>query len=158
MEPILASSYDGHGLLAIGAALALVGIGLGATFVAVALLAGRHPRVRMVLHPLNLAILVLQLLDGATTWVGVGNPFDLHIPPYEEQVLLSRVLIDLFGGGVYFVFKGVLAIIVIGALDMARRAARTAMERNMTHVVHLGIIVVGVIPVVNNMSNFIAVA
>lgn len=158
METSGLSAYAGSGLPALFMALALVGIAIGVLLVAVAVLSPYWPRARVVLTPLNMAIVVVQLLDGATTWVGVYDPFGFRLPPFQEQVFLSAWVIDTFGGAAFFVLKGVIALGVVAALDYAFRAASSLKERTATFAVQMAVFVAGMVPVVNNVNNFLAVA
>jgi hypothetical protein len=147
--------YDGA--LAIGASFAVSGIAIGILLVAVALMAWRWPEVRTLLHPLHLMIIIAQVLDGATTWVGVMNPFQLNLPHYEEQVLLSRLILDHFGGLVYFLIKVILGVLIVAALEFAFQHTRTKSEFLFTRLVQLALIIVSFIPVGNNLANFLAI-
>ena len=147
--------YDG--LLAIGASFAVSGIAIGSLLVAVALLAWKWPEARTLLHPLHLLIVIAQVLDGATTWVGVMNPFNLNLPAYEEQVLLSRIILDNLGGFVYFMIKLILGILIVAALEFAFQNTKTQGELVFTRLVQIALIVISFIPVGNNLSNFLAI-
>lgn len=151
------ASREYEGALALGASFAISGVAVGILLVVVALMAWRWPDVRTLLHPLNLLIIVAQVLDGATTWVGVMNPFDFHLPAYEEQVLLSRLILDHLGGFVYFMIKVLLGVLIVAALEFAFRHAKSRSEQVFTRVVQVALIVVSFIPVWNNVGNFMAV-
>ncbi len=139
-------------------AVALVGVALGALLMATAALGNRYPRVRTLWRPAYLAIVVLQLLDGATTWVGVNDPFGFHLPPYQEQVLLSAYILETWGGLTFFIIKGLVGVVVVLALDHALRAASAAKERHLVRFVHVAVLGSALIPVVNNVNNFQLVA
>lgn len=148
----------GQGLIALGLSVSIVGIALGVILMAAAILAAHRPGVRAVYKPLNLLILIAQLMDGATTWVGVENPFGLAIPRYTETVALSAFLLDTLGGFPYFLIKVALGLVVIAAIEMAWRGAKKATERQATVVAQVALVVIGMIPVYNNVGNFVAAA
>lgn len=147
--------YDG--LSALGASVAVAGVAIGVVLIAVAALAWRWPEARAVLHPLHLLIIIAQALDGATTWVGVMNPFGLDLPNYEEQVYLSRLILDHLGGFVYFVIKILLGICIVAALEFAFRNTKTKTELRFTRLVQIALVVISFIPVWNNVMNFLAI-
>jgi uncharacterized membrane protein len=146
---------QGDGLAALGASLAIAGLALGLILIASVLLAQRWPETRRILYPMNLLIVIAQLLDGATTWIGVMNPFNLDLPNFEETVWLSRVILDNLGGFAYFIIKACLGVVIVGALEFAFRHARTWKEFAFARLVQLSLIVVSFIPVGNNVMNFI---
>ncbi len=149
-----ASQYDGS--LALGASLAVAGIAMGSILIIVALVAWRWPDARLLLHPMHLLIIIAQALDGATTWVGVMNPFGLHLPVYEEQVFASRLILDHLGGFAYFLIKVILGIAIVAALEFAYQHTKSRLELQFTRLVQVALIVVSFIPVWNNVTNFIA--
>lgn len=146
---------QGDGLAALGASLAVAGTALGLVIIASVALAQRWPEARRVILPMNLLIITAQLLDGATTWIGVVNPFRLDLPVYEEQVWLSRQILTQLGGFPYFVIKACLGIVIVAALEFAFRHAHTWREFAFARLVQLSLIVVSFIPVWNNLRNFL---
>jgi uncharacterized membrane protein len=142
-------------MAALGASLAVAGIALGTILLASVLVAQRYPEARRVLYPFNLLIVLAQLLDGATTWIGVVNPFRLDLPVYEEQVWLSRIILDQLGGLWYFIIKACLALVIVAALEFAFRHAATWREFAFARLVQLSLVIVSFIPVYNNISNFL---
>lgn len=152
------ADHAGSGLPALVMSVALVGLALGALLVVTAILAPRFPALRVMWKPLSIAIIVLQLMDGATTWVGVSDPFGFRLPPYKEQVYLSALVLEKLGGAYFLVIKGFVGIAVVYALDHARRAAVRSRERFTVQAVQVGILGIAVAPVVNNVGNFLAVA
>lgn len=149
------SQYDG--LSALGASVAVAGIAIGIVLIVVAALAWRWPEARALLQPLHLLIIIAQALDGATTWVGVMNPFGLDLPVYEEQVFLSRLIMDHLGGFVYFMVKVVLGICIVAALEFAFQHTKTKQEKVFTRLIQVALIVISFIPVWNNLTNFLAI-
>lgn len=147
---------EGAGVEALLISLAIAGIVVGIVLIIAALLASRYPRARGFFHPLHLLILLTQVIDGSTTWVGVDNPFGLDLPPYRETVFISALIIDVFGGAVFFLLKVMLGILVVLALIAATEAAKTPKEQAITLLVQASLVVIGAIPVWNNTMNFLA--
>lgn len=145
----------GDGTEAILVSLALSGIALGVILVGAAIAAYWWPRARLFFLPLNVAVLAAQVIDGATTWVGVENPFGLDLPPYRETVFVSALIIDAFGGAFYFILKVLLGVLVVFALGAAWEVAQTRKEKIITLLVQVSLVVIGAIPVWNNISNFV---
>jgi uncharacterized membrane protein len=148
----------GQGIEAIVLSLAIGGIAIGILLVAAALLGPYVPYARALTRPMGLLILLGQTLDGATTWVGVENPLGLNIPPYRETVFVSAVVLETFGGLAYFVLKVVLGVFVVLAIALAMDAARSPKERLATRLVQVSLVVIGAIPVHNNIGNFLLAA
>ncbi len=154
---LLASSHS-QGLEALTLSIAIAAIAVGILFVLAYFLAPRHPHFAALFEGLNVLVVLSQVLDGATTWVGVENPFDLRIPRFQETVFVSGLIIKAFGGFVYFLLKTLLGVGVVLALSYARHTAPSTKERLLVLLVQLSLIVIGTIPVVNNTLNFLAVA
>lgn len=72
-----------------------------------------------------LALAATQLLDGAVSYLAVGNPFGLLAHPSQEQMAVSAFLIQWTGPG-YVLAKWGLALLVVMALD--RRDAGSRVE------------------------------
>ena len=147
-----------EGIEAIAISFAMAGLALGVILAAAALLARRWPEARLLHAPLHLLILAGQLLDGATTWVGVENPFDLDLPPFREEVFLSGLVLETLGGFAYFVVKGLLGIAAVAGLSAARQGATRVQERAVVTLLALALAVIGFIPVVHNVVNFVAIS
>lgn len=137
-----------------------VSLGIGVASITVVLgvaffLRARSVHARGLFDPLHILILLTQALDGSTTWIGVVNPFGYDIPSFEETVFVSKVVIENFGGFVYYLLKIMLGIGVVLTLDVAERGAHRARDRNMVLLVQLALVVIGAIPVFNNTANFL---
>ena len=145
----------GAALLASAGLVAAVSVPV---FVLAALLQRRVSALAGLLEPLNALIFVAQVADGATTWVGVGNPFGLHLPPFRETVFVSGLVIESLGGAVYFVLKCLLGVMVALALGLAFGQATGRRERITTRLVQVTLVVIGLIPVWNNVGNLVALA
>lgn len=144
---------QGPEALAISAAIA------AGTVLFVLVIAGwqraNEPHAAAFFDPLNFLILATQALDGSTTWVGVTNPFGLDIPPFQETVFISALVIETFGGWVYYVLKIVLGIGVVLTLSVAGEGAQRARDSYLLLFVQLALVVIGAIPVFNNTANFL---
>lgn len=63
-----------------------------------------------------LALAATQLLDGAVSYLAVGNPFGFLATPATEQMPISAFLIQWTGPG-YVLVKWVLALVLVAVLD-----------------------------------------
>ena len=147
------SATQGPEALAISAAIAA-----GTVLFVLAVAAwGRttQPHAGAFFDPLNFLILATQALDGSTTWVGVTNPFGLDLPPFQETVFISGLVIETFGGGVYYALKIVLGVGVVLTLSVAQAGAQRPRDGYLLLFVQLALVVIGAIPVFNNTANFL---
>lgn len=87
-------------------------LGLAALGTAVALAVGR-PAWRRVSAPAAAAVIGAHALDGASTWLGIRDPFGWGFPQFSESNPLSERLVMLQNGWPFFAVKLALPLVLL---------------------------------------------